>query len=122
MSFGGNGVDELGIENNDVRVTANSDFPLLRVKSKDLRGIGAANGNKRLEGDFSTQNPVCVEEFNPLLDTRNAIGNERKVSRLADGLEVRFEALGGIRVPHVLLRLKIERSVIGGHGADSPVP
>ena len=122
MGFYRNDAGGLGIENHDVRITPDRDLALFRIKSKNLRRIGAGHGNKRLEGDFTAQNPVCVEEFNPLLDTRNAIGNEGKVSRLAAGLEVCFEALGGIRVPHVLLRREIERSVIGGDSADSPVP
>ena len=122
MGFGGNGAGGFGIENYDVRVTPDGDLALLRIKSKNLRCIGAGNGDKRLEGDFTKQDPVCVEEFDSLFDAWNAIGNEGKVPRFAAGLEVCFEALGGIRVPHVLLRREIERSVIRGDSADSPVP
>ena len=122
MGFYRNSAGGFGIENNDVRITPDRDLTLLRIKSKNLRCIRAGHGNKRLEGDFAQQDALGVEEFDPLLDTRNAIGNEGKVSRFAAGLEFGIDALGGIRVPHVLLRLKIERSVIGGHGADSPVP
>ena len=122
MSFGGNGTGGFGIENHDVRVTPDRDLSLLRIKSKNLRCIGAGNGDKRLEGDFAQQDALGVEEFNPLLDTRNAIGNEGKVSRLAAGLEVRFEALSGIRMPHVLLCREIERGVIRGDGADASIP
>lgn len=121
MSFCRNGAGGFGIENHDVRITPDRDLTLLRIKSKNLRRIGAGHGNKRLEGDFTQQDALGVEEFDPLFDTRNAIGNQRKVSRLAAGLEFGIEALGGIRVPHVLLRLKIERSVIRGHGADASI-
>ena len=121
MSFGGNGVDELGIENNDVRVTPDRNLALLRIKSKNLRCICTANGDESLEGDFTGQNPVCVEEFNTLFDTRNAIGNEGKVSRLAARLESGIEALGGIRMPHVLLCRKIKRGMIRGDSTNAAI-
>ena len=72
---GRNHATVIGIEDDQIRITANRDGPFLRKEAEELRGACARRVDKAMEVEFATADTVGVEQVDALLDARNTVGN-----------------------------------------------
>src|SRR6266480_1508578 len=91
------------IVDDEIGIAAELDRPLLGIEPEQLRGLGRAGIDHRLEAQPSRRDTAGVDEINALLHRRDAVRNLRE--RVAS---------------HLLLILEPERRMVRGDRADVP--
>src|ERR1017187_633494 len=104
LRFHGNFAAIVRVIDHEVGIRAGLDRAFAREKIKRLRNLRAGGVHERVQVNLPRLHAVGVEQVDAFFERRNPIGN-----------------LGEIIFAHRLLRLEIERTVVGGNGLHEAV-
>src|SRR5215510_2056835 len=96
MCLGADGVLAVGIEDDEIGVTAHGNCALTRVKSEKLGGSGRNQLDEAIHAEASLCYAARIHQAHAMLDSRTTVGN-----------------LGEVSDAEFLLLLEAERAVVG---------